>query len=131
MDEGKVILKKVIIADTEEPDTAAQEKTSPAVSKKVIIADTELQENTAVLSDDIKMLVTSMLHKEGKTFARVSFLRDSDWAEGVVPGGKIEKSEGFSAEEVEKLEAYLAGEQEMILQEAKGVNPIKNLFGML
>ena len=33
-------------------------------------------------------------------------------------------------DEIKKLEAYLAGEQEMILQEAKGVNPIKNLFGM-
>ena len=31
-------------------------------------------------------------------------------------------------EEIEKLEAYLVGEQEMILQEAKGVNPIRNLF---
>ncbi|MCX4321534.1 MAG: hypothetical protein OSJ59_01075 [Lachnospiraceae bacterium] len=132
MDDGKVILKKVIIADEEEPGTAAQEKVSSAVSKKVIIADTEFQEETAapVLSDDIKMLVTSMIHKEGKAFARVSFLRDSDWAEGIVPGGKIEKAEGFSEEEIEKLEAYLAGEQEMILQEAKGVNPIKNLFGM-
>lgn len=130
MDDGKVILKKVIIADEEEPGTAAQEKASAAVSKKVIIADTELQEETAapVLSDDIKMLVTSMIHKEGKAFARVSFLRDSDWAEGIVPGGKIEKAEGFSEEEIEKLEAYLAGEQEMILQEAKGVNPIRNLF---
>lgn len=132
MDDGKVILKKVIIADEEEPGTAAQEKVSSAVSKKVIIADTEFQEETAapVLSDDIKMLVTSMIHKEGKAFARVSFLRDSDWAEGIVPGGKIEKAEGFSEEEIEKLEAYLAGEQEMILQEARGVNPIKNLFGM-
>ena len=132
MDDGKVILKKVIIADEEEPGTAAQEKVSSAVSKKVIIADTEFQEETAapVLSDDIKMLVTSMIHKEGKAFARVSFLRDSDWAEGIVPGGKIEKAEGFSEEEIEKLEAYHAGEQEMILQEAKGVNPIKNLFGM-
>lgn len=77
---------------------------------------------------DIKMLVTGMIHKDGKTFARVSFLRDDDWAEGIVPGGRIEKSEGFSGEEIEKLEAYLAGEQEMILQEAKGVNPIRNLF---
>lgn len=130
MDDGKVILKKVIIADEEEPGTAAQEKVSSAASKKVIIADTEFQEETAapVLSDDIKMLVTSMIHKEGKAFARVSFLRDSDWAEGIVPGGKIEKAEGFSEEEIEKLEAYLAGEQEMILQEAKGVNPIRNLF---
>ena len=132
MDDGKVILKKVITADEEESDTAVSEKASPAASKKVIIADTELQEETAVpvLSDDIKMLVTSMIHKEGKAFARVSFLRDNDWAEGIVPGGKIEKAEGFNEEEIKKLEAYLAGEQEMILQEAKGVNPIKNLFGM-
>lgn len=130
MDDGKVILKKVIIADEEERDMAVSEKAAAAVSKKVIIADTEFQEETAtpVLSDDIKMLVTSMIHKEGKAFARVSFLRDGDWAEGIVPGGKIEKAEGFSEEEIEKLEAYLAGEQEMILQEAKGVNPIRNLF---
>lgn len=111
MDDGKVILKKVVITDEEEPEKAAQEeKTAP------------------VLSDDIKMLVTSMIHKEGKAFARVSFLRDNDWAEGIVPGGRIEKSEGFSGEEIEKLEAYLIGEQEMILQQAKGVNPIRNLF---
>lgn len=111
MDDGKVILKKVVITDEEEPEKAAQE-----------------EKTTPVLSDDIKMLVTSMIHKEGKAFARVSFLRDNDWAEGIVPGGRIEKSEGFSGEEIEKLEAYLAGEQEMILREAKGVNPIRNLF---
>lgn len=132
MDDGKVILKKVIIVDEEEPGTAAQQKASSSISKKVLIADTETQEEAAapVLADDIKMLVTSMIHKDGKAFARVSFLRDNDWAEGIVPGGKIEKAEGFSGEEIEKLEAYLAGEQEMILEQAKGVNPIKNLFGM-
>lgn len=132
MDDGKVILKKVIIVDKEEPGTAAQQKASSSISRKVIIADTETQEEAAapVLADDIKMLVTSMIHKDGKAFARVSFLRDNDWAEGIVPGGRIEKSEGFSEEEIAKLEAYLAGEQEMILEQAKGVNPIKNLFGM-
>lgn len=130
MDDGKVILKKIIIADEEEPDKAAQEKTPSVISEKVIIADTEMQEDAPVpvLSDDIKMLVTSMIHKDGKAFARVSFLRDNDWAEGIVPGGRIEKAQGFSEEEIEKLEAYLAGEQEMILREAKGVNPIRNLF---
>ncbi len=111
IDDGKVILKKVIIADTEEQDKVPQK-----------------EEAGPVLSDDIKMLVTSMIHKDGKAFARVSFLRDNDWAEGIVPGGRIEKAEGFSEEEIEKLEAYLVGEQEMILQEAKGVNPIRNLF---
>ena len=113
MDDGKVILKKIIIADTEEPETEPQKK--PVAPS---------------LSEDIKMLVTSMIHKDQKSFARVSFLRGSDWAEGIVPGGRIEKSEGFSGEEIGKLEAYLAGEEEMILKQAKGVNPIRNLFEM-
>lgn len=111
MDDGKVVLKKIIIADTEEPDAGSQEKKA-----------------VPVLSEDIKMLVTSMIRKEGKAFARVSFLRGEDWAEGIVPGGQIEKSKGFSSEEIEKLETYLEGEQEMILEQAKGVNPIRNLF---
>lgn len=111
MEDGKVVLKKIIISDTEEPETEPQ---------KDVVAP--------VLSEDIKMLVTSMIHKDGKAFARVSFLRDSDWAEGIVPGGRIEKAEGFSGEEIKKLEDYLAGEEDMILRQAKGVNPIRNLF---
>lgn len=114
MDDGKVVLKKIIVED--------QEETGKAVQRN---------EAVPVLSEDIRMLVTSMIHKDGKAFARVSFLRDKDWAEGIVPGSRIEKAEGFSREEIEKLEAYLSGEQDMILQKAKGVNPIKNFFGML
>ena len=78
--------------------------------------------------ENIKMLVSSMIRKEDGAFARVSFLRGKDWAEGIVPGGRIEKSEGFKEEEIEKLEAYLAGEEEMILKQAKGINPLRNLF---
>ena len=116
MEDGKVILKKVIADETVESEKEEQEKAE------------DLQ---PVLSDDINMLVTSMIHKEdGSTFARVSFLREEDWAEGIVPGGKIEKSEGFSEEEIEKLETYLAGEEEMILRQAKGINPLRNLFDM-
>lgn len=109
MEDGKVIRKKVIIADTEEP---------------------EAKETHKLFSEDIKMLVTSMIHKDKSSFARVSFLRGSDWAEGTVPGGRIEKSEGFSKEEINKLEDYLIGEEGMILKQAKGVNPIRNLFGI-
>lgn len=76
----------------------------------------------------VEMLVTSMIHRGGSSFARVSFLRGDDWAEGIVPGGRIEKSKGFDEEEIKKLEDYLAGEQKMILEQAKGVNPIRNLF---
>lgn len=114
MEDGKVIIKRIIVDDSikDEENTNASKSESP------------------VLSDDIKMLVTSMIHKGEESFTRVSFLRGSDWAEGIVPGGKIEKSEGFSEEEIEKLEAYLTGEEEMILQQAKGINPLRNLFNM-
>lgn len=111
MEDGKVIIKKIIVDDNVENKDA-------------------LKSEPPVLSDDIKMLVTSMIHKGEESFTRVSFLRGSDWAEGIVPGGRIEKSEGFNEEEIEKLEAYLAGEEEMILQQAKGVNPLRNLFNM-
>ena len=111
MDDGKVVLKKVIIADTDIEKPEAPEVQEP-------------------LSDDIEMLVTSIIHKDGNSFARVSFMRGIDWAEGIVPGGRIEKSKGFGKEEIEKLEAYLAGEEEMILKQAKGVNPLRNLFDL-
>lgn len=117
MEDGKVLLKKVIIEEPEE--TFAEESTeNPADAAPII------------LSEEINMTVTTLLHKDGKDFARVSFLRESDWAEGVVPDGKIEQSEGFSEEEIEKLEAYLTAEEETILAQAKKINPIKNLFGM-
>lgn len=117
MEDGKVLLKKVIIEEPEE--TVAEESAeNPADAAPVI------------LSEEINMTVTTLLHKDGKSFARVSFLRENDWAEGVVPGGKIEHSEGFSEEEIEKLEAYLTAEEETILAQAKKINPIKNLFGM-
>jgi len=117
MEDGKVLLKKVIIEEPEEPNIEESE------SRREETAPT-------VLSDEVNMTVTTLLHKDGKAFARVSFLRESDWAEGIVPGGKIEQSEGFSEEEIEKLETYLAEEEEAILAQAKKINPIKNLFGM-
>lgn len=117
MEDGKVLLKKVIIEELEETVTEENGENP---------ADTV----SAVLSEEISMTVTTLLHKDGKDFARVSFLRENDWAEGIVPGGEIEQSEGFSEEEIEKLETYLAEEEEAILAQAKKINPIKNLFGM-
>lgn len=117
MEDGKVLLKKVIIEEPEE--TFAKESAGDPLDAAPII-----------LSEEINMTVTTLLHKDGKDFARVSFLREGDWAEGIVPDGKIEQSEGFSEEEIEKLEAYLTAEEETILAQAKKINPIKNLFGM-
>ncbi len=82
------------------------------------------------VSEEMNVLVSGMLHKGDKTFVRVSFLRGKDWAEGIVPDGVIEKSEGFTKEEIEKLEEYLAGDKDQIMKQAKGVNPVRKLFGI-
>ena len=82
----------------------------------------------AVQEEAMNILVSGVLHREDRTFVRVSFLRGRDWAEGILPDGVIEKAEGFTEEEIGKLEAYLAGEKDMLLRQAKGINPIRNLF---
>lgn len=113
MEEGKVILKKKVIRESDESEN--------------IKNDTSSQSQ---IPEDVNMLVTGLLHKNGKSFVRVSFLRGKDWAEGIVPDAKIEKSEGFTEEEVSKLEAYLLEQKAMIMDQAKGVNPLRNMFGM-
>ena len=82
----------------------------------------------AVQEEAMNILVSGVLHQEDRTFVRVSFLRGRDWAEGILPDGVIEQAEGFTEEEIGKLEAYLAGEKDMLLRQAKGINPIRNLF---
>lgn len=82
----------------------------------------------AVQEEAMNILVSGVLHREDRTFVRVSFLRGRDWAEGILPDGVIEKAEGFTEEEIGKLEVYLAGEKDMLLRQAKGINPIRNLF---
>lgn len=113
MEDGKVIVKKIVI---KEEDTSENIKCNSSSNSQI--------------PEDVNMLVTGMLHKAGKSFVRVSFVRGKDWAEGIVPDAKIEKAKGFTEEEVSKLEAYLMEEKAMILERAKGVNPLRNMFEM-
>ncbi len=54
--------------------------------------------------DSVNMLVSGIINREGKRFARVSFIRGRDIAEGIVPDGVVDHAEGFSEAEVAKLE---------------------------
>lgn len=82
--------------------------------------------------DEVKMLVSCVVEKEGRKIVRVSFLRgmeeerSMDYAEGILPDGIIVKSEGFSEEEVRKLEAYIRANRQEILKQAKEINPLRN-----
>lgn len=79
--------------------------------------------------DSVNMLVSGILSRDGRKFARVSFVRGGDVAEGRVPEGIIERTEGFSEEEVKQLERYLREHCGEIKEQAKKVNPIKNWLG--
>ena len=106
MEDGKVIVKR---------ETAVSENDG----NKVI--DVE---------QDVKILVSGVIRRDDRTFARVNFMRGMDWAEGIVPDGTIEKSEGFAQEEITQLEDYLVREKDMLISQAKDVNPLRNMLGM-
>lgn len=80
--------------------------------------------------DSINMLVSGIMNKGDRRYARVSFLRGKDVAEGIVPDGIVDHVEGFSDEEVFKLEKYLRENRGEIMEQARRVNPIKNWLGL-
>ena len=57
--------------------------------------------------------------KDGKKIVRVVFERGKDYAEGIVPSGLIEKSSGFTKEELQQLSGYLIQNGDDILAKAK------------
>ncbi len=80
--------------------------------------------------DSVNMLVSGIINKEDRRYARVSFIRGKDIAEGIVPDGIIDHTEGFSDDEVFKLERYLRENCGEIMERARKVNPLKNWLGL-
>lgn len=68
-----------------------------------------------------------LMQKDGKKIVRVVFERGKDYAEGVVPSGAIERSSGFTQEELQQLSDYLIQNGDDILAKAKEVNPPSEL----
>lgn len=79
--------------------------------------------------DEVKMIVSCVVVKENRKIVRVSFMRDGDYAEGVLPEGMIEKARGFTQEEVQKLENYMRANRQEILKQAKEIDPLRNWLG--
>ena len=76
-------------------------------------------------NEEVKMTHTGIISKEGKRHVFVRFERGSDMAEAGQPECKVTKSQGFSAEEIEGLEAYLAKENDVIFEKAKAISGIR------
>ncbi|MBQ6441854.1 MAG: hypothetical protein IJJ13_04600 [Lachnospiraceae bacterium] len=84
-------------------------------------------------NEELTFTYSGVVQRENRNAVCVRFERKRDgalqYAEGVVPEGRITKQEGFSQEEVEGLEAYLKTHTEEIKKNAKALNQIKNWFG--
>jgi endonuclease YncB( thermonuclease family) len=80
--------------------------------------------------DSVNMLVSGIINKEGRRYARVSFVRGKDIAEGIVPDGIVDHAEGFSDDEIFKLERYMRENRGEIMEQARQVNPLKNWLGL-
>lgn len=80
--------------------------------------------------DELRMTYSGLLMKDEEKMVRVCFERgESDYAEGIVPRGKIVKSQGFTEEEVDQLEIYLQEQATDIIHRAKDVNFLKEWLG--
>ena len=79
---------------------------------------------------EISMLVSSLLSKNGKQYARVSLVRGDDVADGIVPDVKLEHVSGFTKEEEAGLKFYLSANKEAILAQAKQIDPLTNWLRM-
>ncbi|WP_408070581.1 hypothetical protein [Butyrivibrio sp. JL13D10] len=86
---------------------------------------------TKNFGQELKMTQTGFLtSKSGKTFIRIYFsrrrnLREDDTAEGIIPGYKILKHDGFSEEEIAALEFYIKHNREEIVKRARTLsNPL-------
>jgi len=78
------------------------------------------------MDEEVKMLVSGFVVKDNRRIVRVSFMRGKAYAEGILPDGRIDKSEGFNEEELRKLEKFIRIHQEEIFAQAKEVNPIRS-----
>ena len=79
-------------------------------------------------AEEISMTFSGVIRHEDQRAVCVRFERKNAFAEGYLPDAKIERSEGFSEEELGMLRAYLREHKEEILKEAKKLNKITNWF---
>ncbi len=78
----------------------------------------------------METFISGILTKEGRKFARISFMREEEYAEFIVPDGVLDKRQGFTEEEITKLFRYVRENKDDILKRAKEVNPLKNWLGL-
>lgn len=80
------------------------------------------------MNEEIRMSVSSLIRKDRDKSVYVLFSDGAKSAEFVVPTGKLLRNDGFTQEDIRKLQEYLANEETVIYDMAKDINPIKGFM---
>lgn len=80
--------------------------------------------------DDVSLTYTGILKQGNAKIVKVRFARngEKDFAEGMIPGGKIEKSKGFSEKELASLRFYLKANEKQLYEKAKEITGLRGFF---
>ena len=80
--------------------------------------------------EDVSLTYTGILRQGKERVVKVRFARngDKDFAEGVIPGGKIEKSKGFTEKELASLRFYLKANEKQLYEKAKEITGLRGFF---
>ena len=80
--------------------------------------------------EDVSLTYTGIMSKGKEKFVRVRFSRnkEKDFAEGIIPGAKIEKSKGFSEKELASLRFYLKANEKELCIKAKEITGFRAFF---
>ena len=80
--------------------------------------------------DDVSLTYTGIMKQGNEKIVKVRFARngEKDFAEGVIPGGKIERSQGFSDKELASLSFYLKANADDLYEKAKEITGVRGYF---
>ena len=80
--------------------------------------------------EDVSLTYTGIMKKGNEKIVKVRFSRngEKDFAEGVIPSGKIDKSQGFSDKELASLSFYLWANADDLYQKAKEITGLRGFL---
>lgn len=81
------------------------------------------------MREEINMIVSGVVTKEGKKSVYVQFTDEDCMAEGKLPECKIISNNGFREEDVKALEVYMEATMEQIFEKAKEMSIMKAFLG--
>ncbi len=80
--------------------------------------------------DDVSLTYTGIMKQGDAKVVKVRFARngEKDFAEGIIPGGKIERSQGFSDKELASLRFYLKANEKDLILKAREITGLRGFF---